>query len=147
MFKMFILKLPFILLSRILFYTLIKTFNLFVFSIYLNEGFNSVLWTFPPSKPSSVEFFSSFLKNVPTIILSSIGVFNPPTDDIQIDENFKLEENGRYETEEILRKEGATILYLGGIYGPGRDPLSWYQKGWIPNGETYLNLIHVGNIR
>ena len=96
--------------------------------------------------PTSLEFFSKFLKDKPTIILSSIGAFNPPSDDIQIDENFKLEEGGRYEAEEILRKEGAAILYLGGIYGPGRDPTTWYQKGWIPNGETYLNLIHVVTI-
>jgi hypothetical protein len=54
-----------------------------------------------------------------------------------------MDETGRYEIEDSLRKEGATILYLGGIYGPGRDPINWYQKGWVSNGETYLNLIHV----
>ena len=55
-------------------------------------------------------------------------------------------EQVRTRTEEALRKRGACILQLAGIFGPERDPVSWYQRGLIRTGLAYLNLIHLRDI-
>jgi nucleoside-diphosphate-sugar epimerase len=35
---------------------------------------------------------------------------------------------------------------LAGIFGPGREPLRWLEKGLIKNGLKRVNLIHVSDI-
>lgn len=48
--------------------------------------------------------------------------------------------------EEWLRQQGASVLQLAGIFGPGRDPASWLNRGRIRDGAKLVNLIHVEDI-
>jgi hypothetical protein len=53
----------------------------------------------------------------------------------------------RVKGEGLLQKGlNAIILRSAGIYGPGRNPLDWIQKGHLKNGPRYLNLIHVEDL-
>ncbi|TGK04793.1 hypothetical protein EHO59_08010 [Leptospira semungkisensis] len=54
----------------------------------------------------------------------------------------KDKEHDRYTTESLFLEKGGKILYLSGIYGPGRNPGDWIRKGLIQKTKRQLNLIH-----
>ena len=111
-----------------------------------------VIWTFPAASHDSEEklaldFFDEFLSHAQVLIYGTTSAYKVRTQDEWITEESPLDlTQVRTRTEESLRKKGACILHLSGIFGPHRDPLTWYQRGLIRSGSSYLNLIHVNDI-
>ncbi|TGK00035.1 hypothetical protein EHQ53_04240 [Leptospira langatensis] len=58
----------------------------------------------------------------------------------------KEKDHDRYDTEASFLEMGGRILYLSGIYGPGRNPGDWIRKGLIKKTKRQLNLIHGDDI-
>lgn len=112
----------------------------------------NVLWTFSAASnendiSKSFDFFNNYLKNRCVIVLSSTSAYLPSVNNELIDEDSPiLFQEPRFYAEEKLRQNGALILHLSGIIGPGRTPLNWYQKNLVSSGKTVLNYIHVFDI-
>ncbi|MFZ9594864.1 MAG: hypothetical protein ACO3A2_02175 [Bdellovibrionia bacterium] len=113
---------------------------------------SSVLWTFPAAadpldEALALEFFETHLKSCQVLILGTTSAYRVSVLDEWITEESELNwDQPRTRAEEKLRQKGACILHLAGIFGPARDPLTWYQKGWIQAGLSDLNLIHVEDV-
>jgi hypothetical protein len=111
-----------------------------------------VFWTFPVAatlneQKLALELYQSYFTNVRTIILGTVSSYHVQFPDEIITEASPLHlDQVRTQTEEELRKQGACLVRLAGIFGPGRNPLSWYLNGKIQTGLSYLNLIHVRDI-
>lgn len=108
-----------------------------------------VVWTFPARPIDQVEaFYYAKLAACRTlIVLGSTSAYRVTTPDELVTEETALDlTQPRVQGEEWLRARGATILQLAGIFGPGRRPLTWLQKGLIKNGRKTVNLIHVDDI-
>lgn len=111
-----------------------------------------LVWCFPATPIEQVQAFAKTLVAPPRhlIVLGSTSaydaedqstVYPPPW----IDESAPIDlRKPRVQGEEYLRKEqGAIVLRVAGIYGPGRNPLEWIRSGRVGPTRKYVNLIHV----
>ncbi len=111
-----------------------------------------VLWTFPAASTEeeealAVELYDRFFQKIQVVIYGSTSSYKVLKPDDWITEENELDlSQFRTRTEERLRQKGACILQLAGIFGPGRNPIRWYQQGLIQTGLSYLNLIHLQDI-
>lgn len=111
-----------------------------------------VLWTFPAACSEqeellAVELYDRFFREHRVVIYGSTSSYLVGTEGEWVTEETPLNlAQVRTRTEEKLRQKGACILQLAGIFGPGRDPVKWYEKGYIQTGLSYLNLIHLRDI-
>lgn len=113
----------------------------------------TVVWTFPAEPLALVQaFFAAHLHDAAgLLVLGSTSAYRvadaagtPPA---TVTEESALDTTQpRVQGEEWLRERGATVLQLAGIFGPGRDPAGWLQKGLIRDGAKLVNLIHVDDI-
>lgn len=113
----------------------------------------AVVWTFPAEPLTLVQaFFAAHLQDIAgLIVLGSTSAYriNEAADSpaATVTEKTPLDlGQPRVQGEEWLRERGATVLQLAGIFGPGRDPAGWLQKGLIKDGAKLVNLIHVDDI-
>lgn len=79
-------------------------------------------------------------------ILSSTGFFLPDSQGIVTEDNPLDLQLERVQCEEILFNQGAQVLHLAGIYGPGRNPLDWLKSGRVKDLWKWVNLIHRDDI-
>jgi hypothetical protein len=112
-----------------------------------------VLWTFPAASTLeeseyAVMLFDRFFQYRKVILLGTTSCYQAPYEvDGWVTEKSPLQlDQIRTHTEEELRKRGACVLSLSGIFGPDRDPARWYERGLIKTGLSYLNLIHQADI-
>ena len=113
---------------------------------------DNVIWTFPAAKINdhisiALDFYNFYCKNKKTIILSSTSAYLNKLNGELITEESELDLNNiRTTAEEELRKNGACILHLSGIFGPERLPIHWYQSLRVKNPNNYVNLVHIQDI-
>ncbi|MGE0373402.1 MAG: hypothetical protein AB7Q01_16195 [Gammaproteobacteria bacterium] len=113
----------------------------------------TVVWTFPAEPLTLVQaFFAAHLRDVAgLIVLGSTSAYRAvdaagsPASTVTEQTPLDLAQP-RVQGEEWLRERGATVLQLAGIFGPGRDPVGWLQRGLIKDGAKLVNLIHVDDI-
>lgn len=115
----------------------------------------AVVWTFPAQPIGLVQQFHRAALQATTnlIVLGSTSAYalRPPQAEaagiVTVSECSPLDmEQPRVAGEEWLRTQGATILQLAGIVGPGREPEAWLRAGRIRDGSKLVNLIHVDDI-
>ncbi len=110
-----------------------------------------IVWTFPAAPLERVQaFHHRHLREAGAlIVLGSTSAYRIDDSDAvpTVDETSPLDlEQPRVAGEEWLRLQGATVLQLAGIIGPGRDPLDWLRRGRIRDGAKLVNLVHVEDI-
>jgi len=111
----------------------------------------TVIWTFPAAPPDRVrQFHDTCLNNAAAlIVLGSTSAYRVAEAHavVTIGESSPLDlDQPRVQGEEWLRAQGATVLQLAGIFGPGREPADWLRGGRISDGAKLVNLIHVDDI-
>ncbi len=114
-------------------------------------GARMVIWTFPATPLDRVRsFFDRHLQDARGLIVlgsTSAYLISDDEPDAMVDEAAPLDPgHSRVEGEEWLRRQGATVLQLAGIFGPGREPDGWLRRGRIKDGAKLVNLIHVDDI-
>jgi len=113
-----------------------------------------LLWCFPATPIELVRQFIATLTGSPCriVVLGSTSAYDlgdsqayPPP---WIDETAPIDlTKPRVQGEEYLRLEqGAIVLRVAGIYGPGRNPLDWIRTGRVKPSRKYVNLIHVEDL-
>lgn len=113
-----------------------------------------LLWCFPATPVELVRQFIATLTGSPCriVVLGSTSAYDlgnsqayPPP---WIDETAPIDlTKPRVQGEEYLRLEqGAIVLRVAGIYGPGRNPLDWIRTGRVKPSRKYVNLIHVEDL-
>lgn len=112
-----------------------------------------VVWTFPAEPLAAVQaFHDAYLKHAGSlIVLGSTSAYlvqeSAESPVVTVTEQTPLDmAQPRVQGEEWLRRQGATVLQLAGIFGPGREPAGWLQRGLIRDGAKVVNLIHVDDI-
>jgi nucleoside-diphosphate-sugar epimerase len=113
----------------------------------------AVVWTFPAAPLAAVQAFYEAHLNAAAnlIVLGSTSAYLAPESAespfVTVTEQTPLDmSQPRVQGEEWLRQQGATVLQLAGIFGPGRDPADWLKRGLIKDGAKLVNLIHVDDI-
>jgi len=110
---------------------------------------DNIVWTFP-AKPLELvqEFYEERLSKIKNlIVLASTSCYVNKRQKEKIDENSTLNTGLiRVKGEEFLRKQGATVLCLAGIYDQERNPLNWLRKNLIRNPKKVVNLVHTDDI-
>lgn len=113
----------------------------------------AIIWTFPAEPVARVQsFYETHLKDAASlIVLGSTSAYlvneAAPSPLASVTEQTPLDlTQTRVQGEEWLRRQGATVLQLAGIFGPGRDPADWLRKGLIKDGAKLVNLIHVDDV-
>ena len=114
-----------------------------------------LLWCFPATPLEHVQAFARRLVG-PTrriVALGSTSAYDAPSQSKGypppwIDESAPIDlTKPRVQGEEYLRNEqGAIVLRVAGIYGPGRNPLDWLRQGRVGPARKYVNLIHVEDL-
>ncbi|ALA57472.1 hypothetical protein [Nitrospira moscoviensis] len=113
-----------------------------------------LLWCFPATPPEAVQQFAAAANPSSRRIgvLGSTSAYDvgrstdyPPP---WIDETAPVDlTKPRVRGEEFLRLHcGAIILRVAGIYGPGRNPVTWLKTGRVRPSRKYVNLIHVEDL-
>ncbi|MCP9442564.1 MAG: hypothetical protein NNA20_08210 [Nitrospira sp.] len=113
-----------------------------------------LLWCFPAEPFELVREFARAINVVAgrLVVLGSTSAYHtgPSGEDPPpwIDETAPLDQTkARVQGEEFLRTTcGAIILRVAGIYGPGRNPLTWIKRGRVGPSRKYVNLIHVDDL-
>jgi nucleoside-diphosphate-sugar epimerase len=108
-----------------------------------------VIWTLPAAPLNlAQEFHKTVLNNCNRIVVyGSTSCYLTSKNEEVVTEEHPLDLNrDRVAGEEYLRKAGATILVLSGIYGPNREPVNWLRKGLIRSPDKRVNLIHRDDI-
>lgn len=115
----------------------------------------AIVWTFPARPIELVQQFHGAALQATSnlIVLGSTSAYAIPSPQaegagiVTVSECSPLDmEQPRVAGEEWLRMQGATILQLAGIVGPGREPEAWLRAGRIRDGAKLVNLIHVDDI-
>lgn len=113
-----------------------------------------LIWCFPATPLDQVEAFAGWLNASARrlVVLGSTSAYEveesqnyPPQ---WIDETAPIDlTKPRVLGEEFLRqKHGAIVLRVAGIYGHGRNPLTWIRQGRVSPSRKYVNLIHVEDL-
>lgn len=114
-----------------------------------------VIWCFPAEPLDRVRRFIDSLGPAPRrlVVLGSTSAYNRAAETSEypppwIDESAPIDHSQpRVQGEEWLRTEqGAIVLRVAGIYGPGRNPLDWIAQGRVGASRKYVNLIHVDDL-
>ncbi|MDR2878047.1 MAG: hypothetical protein LBV36_08435 [Chromatiales bacterium] len=110
-----------------------------------------VVWTFPAEPLAQVQaYHDTCLKEAASlIVLGSTSAYqlDDETGTPWLAEDAPIDANlARVQGEEWLRSRGATVLRLAGLFGPGREPAGWLQRGRIKDGAKLVNLIHVDDV-
>ena len=109
----------------------------------------NVIWTFPAAPLALIrEIHTNYLTGVNRLLVyASTSCYLITTNDEIVTEQQPLDHSKeRVAGEEYLRQQGATILTLGGIYGPHREPVNWLRMGRIRTPDKRVNLIHRDDI-
>lgn len=115
----------------------------------------SVIWCFPARPLDQVQAFASdsLARAQRLVVLGSTSAYDlPASADTsaapELDEDAPLTlASPRVQGEEYLRqRHGAIVLRVAGIYGPGRNVLSWIRQGRVTDSPRYVNLIHVEDL-
>ena len=109
----------------------------------------STFWTFPPSPLDQVmEFFKQKQESLGhLVVVGSTSGFLCEEEGQRIHEDSPLDlSKERSQGEAFLKNQGATLVMSSGIYGPGRNPLSWVQKGAVGKTDQFINMIHVKDL-
>jgi nucleoside-diphosphate-sugar epimerase len=117
-------------------------------STWALPDFSECIITFKMENLENAQALANILKGKKIIILSSARCFKNSHANETINENSKLNNSKRSLCESLFLPD-ATILHLGLIWGPDREPLRWISEGRIKNGLKAINLIHqrdIGNI-
>lgn len=114
---------------------------------------HTVIWAFPAAPLAPVrQFHEACLKQAAgLIVLGSTSAYRLDAAGadavVTVDESSPLDlQQARVQGEEWLRAQGATVLQLAGIFGPGREPADWLRSGRIKDGAKLVNLVHVDDI-
>lgn len=110
-----------------------------------------VVWTFPAEPLARVQAFheAALGSAASLIVLGSTSAYRVDDETAApwLDEDAPLDIDApRVEGEEWLRAQGATVLRLAGLFGPGREPEGWLRRGRIGDGAKLVNLIHVEDV-
>lgn len=111
-----------------------------------------VVWTFPAADDArdediALRFFDAVLAGRDVLILASTSCYVVSRPDAWVDEDAPLRlDEPRVRAEEELRRKGASVLCLAGLFGGARVPLTWLLQGRIRNGDAFVNLIHVDDV-
>jgi nucleoside-diphosphate-sugar epimerase len=113
-----------------------------------------LLWCFPAAPLDLVRQFITSLSdsNRRLVVLGSTSAYDQGDSQVYpppwIDETAPIDlTKPRVQGEEYLRREqGAIVLRVAGIYGPGRNPLDWIRTGRVKPSRKYVNLIHVEDL-
>lgn len=112
---------------------------------------DSLMIAIPPSGVDDTDF-EAFINSIPNdtfkqvILISSTGIYKESNQ--QMNENSKeiKAEGALYRIERICQikfKKSLTILRLGGLFGPGRNPVNFLtSKKVLENPRGRINLIH-----
>jgi nucleoside-diphosphate-sugar epimerase len=107
-------------------------------------GISHLILTFPP-QGLSADFLQVATGSCACLLLGTTSVY--PESGIITEMSRVDKAHNRIGIEEAFIKLGGQVMRLSGIYGPGRDPLDWIQRGNAKRyAETQLNLIHLENI-
>lgn len=113
----------------------------------------NLIWCFPATPLERVRAFAETLRSPGQIVvLGSTSAYEVGKSDEYpppwIDETAPIDLcKPRVQGEEYLRKEqGAMVLRVAGIYGPGRNPSEWTRQGRVGPSRKYVNLIHVEDL-
>ena len=103
-------------------------------------------WSFPAKPLDQVQRFwqtqSQQLGQV--IAVGTTGSFVTESEHQIVNERTPLDRaQERVQGETFLRENGAIVVHAAGIYGPGRNPISWVRRGLVGPSEKLLNVIHV----
>lgn len=110
---------------------------------------SDVIWTFPAVPQGQVrEFHQTGLQDCKRLLVyGSTSCYLTNEDDETVTEDSPLDQSQERVTgEEYLRQNGARILVLSGIHGPGREPVDWLRKGRVRSLGKRVNLIHRDDI-
>jgi nucleoside-diphosphate-sugar epimerase len=110
---------------------------------------DDVIWTLPAAPLNLVQkFHTNVLHDCNRIVAyGSTSCYLTTRNEEIVTEEHPLDlSRVRVAGEEFLRKAGATILVLSGIYGPNREPVNWLRKGLIRSLDKRVNLIHRDDI-
>jgi nucleoside-diphosphate-sugar epimerase len=114
-----------------------------------------LIWCFPATPLEQVQAFARTLDRLAQrmVVLGSTSAYEasdhsteyPPS---WIDESAPINiTKPRVQGEEYLREHhGAIVLRVAGIYGPGRNPLDWVNRGRVSPSRKYVNLIHAEDL-
>lgn len=92
-------------------------------------------------------FWESHKNQLGQVVVVSTTSCLSHTNNQTVDENCEWNlDRVRCQCEAYLLKQGATIVMSSGIYGPGRNPLRWLEKGLIQDEKGWVNLIHVEDL-
>jgi len=113
-----------------------------------------LLWCFPAEPLHLVQAFAETITGASRrlVVLGSTSAYSPPTSNKYpppwIDEIASVDESKpRVKGEQYLRTHcKALVLRVAGIYGPGRNPLGWIQRGRVGSSRKFVNLIHVEDL-
>lgn len=108
-----------------------------------------IIWTFPAAPLDLVrELHETAMQDCKRLLVyGSTSCYLTLKDDEMVTESYPLDfSKARVAGEEYLRDQGATILVLSGIHGPGRQPIEWLQQGRIRSLRKRVNLIHRDDI-
>lgn len=115
----------------------------------------SLIWCFPATPLDQVRVFASdaLARARRLIVLGSTSAYDVPPSAgpsaaPELDEEAPLTvASPRVQGEEFLRRQhGAIVLRAAGIYGPGRNVLTWIRQGRVTASPRYVNLIHVEDL-
>jgi hypothetical protein len=100
--------------------------------------------TFPPDRVHA-DFWTLLEEQVPNrLLLGTTGIYQGGG--VITEVSPVLADHPRRQAEERFLDTGGTVLRLSGIYGPGRNPVSWLLKSKLAIPEKQLNLIHIRDI-
>lgn len=114
-------------------------------SYLINSGISIACITFPPERVHP-HFWEILEELVPYRILFGTSSIYKPISGIIHESTDENTEHPRFLIERNFREKNGTIIRLSGIYGPGRNPLSWISRAKDLYAQKQLNLIHVSDI-
>lgn len=107
-------------------------------------GVTHLILTFPP-QGLSADFLQVATRSCASLLLGTTSVY--PDSGLITESSVVDKSHNRIAVEEAFIHLGGQVMRLSGIYGPGRDPLSWIPSGnTLRYSELQLNLIHLENI-
>lgn len=110
--------------------------------------FQFTFWVFPAEPLSVVQRFisecGSHLGRI--LVIGSTGNY-VVTDGAEVTEETAPDiTEARVAGEEYLRSLGHIVVRASGLYGRGRDPRSWVERGLVGPSSKLVNFIHVDDL-
>ena len=108
-----------------------------------------IFWTFPPEPTEDVKNFYEVIKSKckKLIVVGSTSAFEVKNSGDEVTEKSPLDLTiERVKNEVFLKEQGAIIVFSAGIYGPGRNPLDWINKGYVGKNDKLVNMVHLEDL-